>query len=131
MVEATWQTVVLIPKGNEEYRGIGLVEVTWKVVAAILHCRLTTAIPYHDTLHGFRAGRGTGTATLEAKLLQQLAATREEFLYMIFLDLTKAYDALDRSRSLEILEGYGVGKRVRRLLQVYWNTSTMVARAGG
>ena len=56
---------------------------------------------------------------------------REEVLYMIFLDLTKAYDALDRSRSLEILEGYGVGKQVRRLLQVYWNTSTMVAREGG
>ena len=27
-VEATWQTVVPIPKGNKEYRGIGLVEVT-------------------------------------------------------------------------------------------------------
>ena len=26
--EATWQTVVLIPKGKKEYRGIGLVEVT-------------------------------------------------------------------------------------------------------
>ena len=35
---------------------------------------------------------------------------------MIFLDLTKAYDALERSRSLEILEGYGVGPRARRLL---------------
>ena len=63
-------------KGIKEYRGIGLVEVTWKVVAAILHCRLTTDITYHDFLHGFRAGCGTGTATLEAKLLQQLAAIR-------------------------------------------------------
>ena len=81
MVEkATWQTVVLIPKGKKEYRGIGLVEVTWKVVAAILHRRLTTAITYHDALHGFREGCGTGTATLEAKLLQQLAAMREEVL---------------------------------------------------
>ena len=26
--EATWQTVVLIPKGKKEYSGIGLVEVT-------------------------------------------------------------------------------------------------------
>ena len=103
--EAMWQTVVLIPKGKKEYRGIGLVKVTWKVVAAILHLRLTTAITYHDALHGFRAGRGTGTATLEAKLLQQLAAMREEVLYVIFLYLTKAYDALDRSRSLDILEG--------------------------
>ena len=51
----------------------------------------TTAITYHDPLHGFRAGRGTGTATLKAKLLQQLAAMREEVLYVIFLDLTKPY----------------------------------------
>ena len=96
-----------------------MVEVTWKVVAAILHCRLTTAITYHDKLHGFRAGRGTGTATLEAKLLQQLAGMREEVLYVIFLDLTKVYDALDRSRSLEILEGYVVGPRASRLLRSY------------
>ena len=34
---------------------------------------------------------------------------REEVLYVIFLNLTKAYDALDRSRCLDILEGYGVG----------------------
>ena len=64
--EATWQAVVLIPKGKKDYRGIGLVEVMWKVVAAILNRRFTYSITYHDALHGFRAGRGTGTATLEA-----------------------------------------------------------------
>ena len=35
----------------------------------------------------------------------------EEVLYMIFLDLHKVFEALDRSRFLEILEGYGVGTR--------------------
>ena len=104
--------MVLIPKGKGEFRGIGLVKVTWKVVAVILHHRLTAGINFHDALHGFREGRGTGTATLEDKLLQQLAAMMEEVLLLIFLDLTKAYDALDRSRSLEILKGYGVGDRV-------------------
>ena len=74
--EATWQTVVLIPKGKGEFRGIGLVEVAWKVVVVILHRRLTAGIKLHDALHGFREGCGTGTATLEAKLLQQLAAMR-------------------------------------------------------
>ena len=49
---------------------------------------------------------------------------------MIFLDLTKAYKSLDMSRSLEILERYGVGPRARRLLWAYWRKSTMVARAG-
>ena len=103
----------------------------WKVVASILHCCLTASITYHDFLHGFWAGRGTGTTTLEAKLLQNLATMRVEFLYVIFLDLHKAYDALDRSRCLEILKGYGVGPRSRRLLRRYWGKMTMVARAGG
>ena len=89
--------------GKGDYRDIGLVEVMWKVVAVILNFRFTSSITLHDVLHGFRAGRGTGTAPLEAKLLQQLAAMREEVLYVIFLDLTKAYDALDRSRCLDIL----------------------------
>ena len=74
--EATWQVVVLITKGQKDYREIGLVEVMWKVVVAILNRRLTTSITFHDFLHGFWAGRGTGTATLEAKTLQQLAALR-------------------------------------------------------
>ena len=50
---------------------------------------------------------------------------------MIFLDLTKAYDTLDRSRCLGILEGYGVGPGARRLLHNYWRRLTMAARAGG
>ena len=55
------------------------------------------------------AVRGTGTVTLEAKLLQQLAALREKVLYVILLDLHKPYDALDSSMCLEILEVYSMG----------------------
>ena len=51
-------------------------EVMWKVVAAILNRRLMASIVFHDFLHGFRAGRGTGTATLEVKLLQKLVSLR-------------------------------------------------------
>ena len=68
--KAMCQAVVLIPKGKKEYWGIGLVEVMWKVVAAILNSRLTTSITFHDLIHGFQAGRMTGTANLEAKLLR-------------------------------------------------------------
>ena len=88
-------------------------------MSAIINRRFTSSITYHDAPHGFRTGRGTGTATLEANLLQQLATMREEVLYVIFLDLTKAYYALDRSRCLEILEGYGVVPNARRLLKTY------------
>ena len=76
-------------------------------------------------------GEGVSEKKDDRNRLQQLAAMRGEVLYVIFLDLTKAYDALDRSRCLGILEGYGVGPGARRLLCNYWRRLTMVARAGG
>ena len=74
--EAMWQAVVLIPNGENDYRGIGLVEVMWKVVTEILNCWLTASIAFHEFLHIFWVGCGTGTATIEANLLQQIAALR-------------------------------------------------------
>ena len=35
--DATWQAVVLIPKGVRDYHIIGLVEVAWKAVVLILN----------------------------------------------------------------------------------------------
>jgi len=63
----TWMTVVLLPKGGEDYRGIGLLKPFWKVIEIIMDGRLET-ISFHDCLHGFLKGRGTRTATVEAKL---------------------------------------------------------------
>ena len=105
-------------------------EVILKVVVAVLNSRLLASITFHNFLHGFRAGHGTDTAILEAKLIQQLAALRDEVLYVIFLDLHKAYDALDKSRCLDILEGYGVGLQSRRMFQSCWRRLTILARAG-
>ena len=56
---------------------------------------------------------------------------REEALHAIFLDPHKAYNALERSRRQEILEGYGVGPRALRLVRRYWERLQMVERTGG
>ena len=63
--------MVLIPKEIGDYRGIGIVELVWKLVAVILNLRLTASITFHNVFHGFQEDRGTGTSTLEAKLIQQ------------------------------------------------------------
>ena len=74
--ESTWKKVVLIPKGGIEYYEIGLAEVVWKVVNVILNNHIATSNDFHDVLHNFWAGHGTGTTSLEAKLLQQLISMR-------------------------------------------------------
>ena len=58
----------------------------------ILNFRFSASITYHNSFHGFYSGCGTGTASLEFKMLQQIKATREEVLNTIFLDLYKVYD---------------------------------------
>ena len=97
----------------------------------ILNFRFTASITYHNSLHGFWAGCCTGTANLEVKLIQKVVDWREAVLHEIFLDLHKAYDALDRSRCLDILEGCGMGNRSLRLLCRYWERLNMVAWVGG
>ena len=52
-------------------------------------------VDFHDCLHGFVKRRGCGTAGIEAKLIQQLAALKQTPLYVIFVDLKKACDAMD------------------------------------
>ena len=37
-------TMVLIPKGKGEYWGIRLVEITWKMCAAVVNCRLKRCV---------------------------------------------------------------------------------------
>ena len=94
MEEATWQAVVLLLKWGDNYHIIGLVEVAWKAVAVILNFCFAASITYYESLHGLRSGRGTGTASLEVKMLQKVMAMREDVLYMILLDLHKVYDVL-------------------------------------
>jgi hypothetical protein len=74
-----------------------------------------SCLELHDCLHGGLLRRGTGTAIMEVKLNQQLAWVDQAPLYQIYLDLKKAYDALDRTRCLGILAGYRVGPNLLRL----------------
>jgi hypothetical protein len=93
---------MLLPKGGRNYGGIGLLEPIWKVVERIMDQRLNP-LPLHEAPHGCCNGRGTGTAILEAKLAQQLAHLKQEPFHGVFLDLKKAFDAMDRERCLLIL----------------------------
>ena len=62
--------LILIPKVNSYNQGIGILEVLWKVVEAIIDKCIKNVVTFHDVLHGFCSERGMGTAIIELKLVQ-------------------------------------------------------------
>ncbi len=125
-----WIIVILIPKGGGDYHGIGLLEPIWKVIEWIIDHRLDV-LDLHNSFHSCRNKCGMGTAIIEAKLAQQLVYLELKPFYGMFLDLQKAFDAMDRERCILILEGYGNGPRLVRLVQTFWWDAIMVCWASG
>jgi hypothetical protein len=98
---------------------------------AIINRRLTARVDFHDAVHGFRVGRGTNTAIIELKLRMQLAQRTTKPLYFVFLDRKKAYNTLDRGRTLGITEGYGLGEKLCWIIKEVWEMDTMVPKQAG
>ena len=92
---------------------------------------MCTTPELHDSLHGCRSKHGTGTTTIEAKLAQQLLYLELKPFYDVFLNLWKAFDAMDWESCILLLEGYGVGPRMIRLVCGYWCDAIMVCWAAG
>ena len=93
--------MVLIPKGITNTRGIGLLETLWKVVEALIDTRLRASLQFHYVLHGFRAGIGMGTAIIKLKLSPELSSVYHEPLFLVFLQLRKAYNNVYRDRLIQ------------------------------
>jgi hypothetical protein len=68
---------------------------------------------------------------IEAKLTQQLTHIEQTPFYGEFVDLTKAFDAMDRERCLQLLGEYGVGPKMTRLIRHFWDEAMNICRASG
>ena len=101
------------------------------MVEALINTRLRASLHIHDVLHGFRYGRGTGTDIMELKLSQELARIDQDPLFLVFMDLRKVYNTVDRDHLLITLEEYGVGPRMCGLLETFWEFQHVVPRQKG
>ena len=82
------------------------------MINTIINSHFRTAISIHDSLHGFRQEMGTGTVTVEVKMVQQMAGIFNKPLFQMFVDVKKAFVSLDRMRCMKIFQGYEIGKNL-------------------
>ena len=73
-----------------------MLDILLKVVEGLIDTRLRASLQMHDVLHGFRDRIGTGTAITELKLTQFLARIYQDPLFLVLLDLSKAYETVDK-----------------------------------
>jgi Reverse transcriptase (RNA-dependent DNA polymerase) len=126
----SFSNLVIIPKSDGGYRGIGLLEPLWKVISTIIKERCNENINFDDSLHGFRTERGTSTAIIEAKLRMETRIAEGKTMFQVFLDLSTAYDTVDRGKLLHLLKAYGMGPNILLILENFWEQLWVVPKQG-
>jgi len=91
----------------DNHRGISLLSIAVKVLACVLlnrlngHVNSNSVIP--ESQCGFRSGRDTMDMIFTARQIQEKCREQHQDLLMVFIDLTKAFDSVDKAGLWQIL----------------------------
>ena len=118
---AEWRANYLVPipkKGDltecGQWRGILLSSVPGKIFNARLQAYLEQQELLPETQCGFRAGRGTTDMIFTLRVALEIARVKSHPLYVLFVDLAKAYDSVSRGWLWTILHKKGVPNSLSR-----------------
>ena len=105
------------------YRDISLLSVTGKLLARVLLRRLQTIAEdiYSESQCGFRANRSTTEMIFAVRQLQEKSREQRETLYLAFVDLTKAFDFVDRASLFTVLKKLGCPPTLLALVKSFHN----------
>jgi len=121
-----WLVGLLVPihkKGSKtdckNYRGICLLNASYKILANILYSRLVIYAEeiIGDYQSGFRPGRSTIDQIFTIRQIMEKAWEFNISIHQLFVDFKQAYDSIDRKALFEILEEFGIPAKLIRLIK--------------
>nr|VZI25662.1 unnamed protein product [Spirometra erinaceieuropaei] len=111
-------------KGNRQvcvnHRGISLLNIAGKIFARILLNRLNSHLEQGllpESQCGFRRHRGTTDMIFAARPLQEKCQEMRTHLYSTFVDLTKAFDTVNREGLWKIMQKFGCPERFTQMVR--------------
>ena len=131
-----WMLSSLVPifkgKGDplnlNSYRGIKLLEHTFKMYEKILDGRLHEAVDTDKMQYGFMPGRGTVDAVFVLRRLTKKFRAKNKNLFFVFVDLEKAFDRVPREVIRFALRQKGVSEYlVNGVMSCYKGCKTAVS----
>ena len=102
------------------YRGISLLAIAGKILGKVLLKRLTSTIiepVLPESQCGFRANRGTTDMIFCARQIQEKSREQHKDLYMVFIDLTKAFDSINRTGLWSLLAKFGCPSKLINIIK--------------
>nr|VZH94102.1 unnamed protein product [Spirometra erinaceieuropaei] len=111
-------------KGNRQvcdnHRGISLLNIAGTIFARILLNRLNNHLEQgllSESQCGFRRHRGTTDMIFAARQLQEKCQEMRTHLYSTFVDLTKAFDTVNREGLWKIMQKFGCPERFTQMVR--------------
>ena len=118
----------------DNHRGISLLCIPGKILARLLLNRLSKHIDniglVPESQCGFRPGRGTTDMNFALRQIMEKCKLYSEDLYLLFIDLTKAFDTVNRPGLWAILDKVGCPRHFVGLIQSFHDGMNVVVREG-
>jgi exonuclease III len=141
-VPQDWIDKTIIPlfkKGaldcRDNYRGIALSSIIGKLLLKVVQRRLAAYVEKEGLLpeeqSGFRAHRSVLDSQHTARRLLETAKSCNVRLYMAFVDISKAYDTVDRDLLWCVLHRIGVPRKMVGVIKAFHDNMTASVRVGG
>jgi len=135
-----WQQIKLsiLPKKGDladpnKWRGIALGDIAAKCVSSIIATRLTKYLSEFgiDEQCGSLFNKGCADATFTLKMALQTLREHNQDAHILFVDLVKAYDTVNRELLWQILARFGIPPRMITILQKLYTKVTYHMNVGG
>ena len=106
----------------DNHRGISLLSIAGKILARIMLNRITKHIlddVVSESQCGFRKQRGTVDMVFAIRQLQEKCVEQHQDLHLLFIDLTKAFDTVNRAALWAILSKLGCPPRFVQIIHSF------------
>jgi hypothetical protein len=127
----------ILPKTGDlsnpnKWRGIALGDIAAKLISSIIATRLTKHIATFgiDEQCGSLFGKGCADATFTLKSSLQTLREHQQEAHVLFIDLVKAYDSVNRELLWKILKLFGIPDNLIIILKKLHTNVTYIMKVG-
>ena len=105
----------------DNHRGISVLSIAGKILARIMLNRITKHIldDVSESQCGFRKQRGTMDMVFAIRQLKEKCVEQHQDLHLLFIDLTKAFDTVNRAALWAILSKLGCPPRFVQMIRSF------------